>query len=407
MTTADGLVGVLGAVVLGAVVAVGVAVGLSPLAPFGAVRPVYPDLGVAFDWTVLGLGFAVLVVVLSAAASVLMAYRVSPRTVATWSDGDAPSAAPSTVAGGRRVRPATRGRDRHPFGPRLRRRARRGAGALGHARPVLAVVVVVTSITFGASLSFLVSHPPLYGWNWNYALLSGFSGAEDLPAAQTAALLDHDPVAHWAGVYFEHVKLDGQDVPVLAGPPERSRRPDAADRAPRCSRRTRWSWDRRPWPRSTNMSATPSSPTPGGADRSVCASWERRRCPPSGVRAVRRSRWARGAVVASPCSRPGSQPAGELRAGPERRPDHDPAGGEPVAARRSLDRITADPQRPSDPDGPVGGVVSVLRPAEIANYRAVGSTPTLLASVLAAGRSGRSGSPSSPRSAAADGSSPS
>ena len=26
-------------------------------------------------------------------------------------------------------------------------------------------------------------------------------------------------VAHWAGVYFEHMKLDGQDIPVLASSP--------------------------------------------------------------------------------------------------------------------------------------------------------------------------------------------
>jgi hypothetical protein len=85
---------------------------------------------------------------------------------------------------------------------------------------VLATVVVVTSITFGASLNSLVSHPALYGWNWNYVLLSGYSGAEDLPAAQTAALLNHDrDVGHWAGEYFQEAKLDGQLVPVLAGSP--------------------------------------------------------------------------------------------------------------------------------------------------------------------------------------------
>ena len=85
---------------------------------------------------------------------------------------------------------------------------------------VIAVMVVTASITFGSSLSFLVSHPPLYGWGWDYALLSGFSAAENLPAAETASLLDHDPVvAHWAGVYFEHMSLDGQGVPVLATSP--------------------------------------------------------------------------------------------------------------------------------------------------------------------------------------------
>ena len=54
MTICDGLVGVVGAAVTGALLAVAVAVLLSPLAPIGPVRPVYPDRGVAFDWTVLG-----------------------------------------------------------------------------------------------------------------------------------------------------------------------------------------------------------------------------------------------------------------------------------------------------------------------------------------------------------------
>ena len=215
MTTADGLVGVLGAVVLGAVLAVVVAVGLSPLAPFGAVRPLYPDLGVAFDWTVLGLGFAVLVVVLGA-TSVLSAYQAAPHRGAlarrrrterapTLSRVAAASGlGPSATTGIRWAFGSGAGRDVAPV----------RSAILGS---VLAVVVVAASIIFGASLTALVSHPPLYGWNWNHVLLSGFSGAEDLPAAQTAALLDHDPdVEHWAGVYFEDAVIDGQQVAVLA-----------------------------------------------------------------------------------------------------------------------------------------------------------------------------------------------
>ena len=60
-----------------------------------------------------------------------------------------------------------------------------------------------------------------------------------------------------------------------------------------------------------------------------------------------------------------------------------------AAALRSLDHITATLNR--SPDGPVGGVVSALRPAEIANYRTVGATPALLAGVLAAGAIGALG----------------
>jgi hypothetical protein len=64
-------------------------------------------------------------------------------------------------------------------------------------------------------------------------------------------------------------------------------------------------------------------------------------------------------------------------------------GVRPSVALRSLDHISQVLNR--SPDGPVGGVVSVLRPAEIANYAAVGSTPILLAGVLAIGAFGALG----------------
>jgi hypothetical protein len=64
-TTADALIGIFCSVAAGSLLALVVAIGLSPLAPIGAVRPVYPDLGVAFDWTVLGFGSLVLIAVLS------------------------------------------------------------------------------------------------------------------------------------------------------------------------------------------------------------------------------------------------------------------------------------------------------------------------------------------------------
>jgi hypothetical protein len=56
MIAAEGLIGIGASVVIGALLAVAVAIGLSPLAPIGVVRPVYPDPGVAFDWTVLAPG---------------------------------------------------------------------------------------------------------------------------------------------------------------------------------------------------------------------------------------------------------------------------------------------------------------------------------------------------------------
>ena len=78
MTFTDGLIGIGGAIVFGALLAAVVAVGLSPLAPLGPVRPIYPYQGISFDWTVLSLGVAVLVVVLGAMAGVI-SYRAAPH----------------------------------------------------------------------------------------------------------------------------------------------------------------------------------------------------------------------------------------------------------------------------------------------------------------------------------------
>ena len=80
----------------------------------------------------------------------------------------------------------------------------------------LAIVVVIATVTFGASLDTLVSHPPLYGWNWNYELTGG-GGIAPVPGHEAADLLDHDrSVAAWSGVSFGAIaSLGGQVVPVL------------------------------------------------------------------------------------------------------------------------------------------------------------------------------------------------
>ena len=69
--------GIVVSIVIGSLLAAAVAVALSPLSPLGPVRPIYPDSGIAFDWTVLGIGVLVMVVSLGTAALVL-AYRGHP-----------------------------------------------------------------------------------------------------------------------------------------------------------------------------------------------------------------------------------------------------------------------------------------------------------------------------------------
>jgi hypothetical protein len=216
-TVLDGLVGMVGAIVSGAVLAVVVAVALSPLAPLGVIRPVYPDRGVHWDWTVLGTGVAVLAIGLSLTAVAISA-RQAPERVQRRRRRQvgSESTAAGVAAGWGLPVPAVEG-IRFALDPG------RGSTAVPVRSvifgTVLAVWVVVTTVTFGASLNWLISHPDLYGWNWDVALIGG-SGSGDIPSADAAGLLagDHS-VASWSGVYFADLKIDGQTVPVLGATP--------------------------------------------------------------------------------------------------------------------------------------------------------------------------------------------
>ena len=83
---------------------------------------------------------------------------------------------------------------------------------------VIAMIVVTTTLTFGASLHTLVSQPALYGWNWDYAVQSS-DGYGPVPN-QAVATLRHDPaVTSFSGVSFVTMQLDGVEVPTLLSRP--------------------------------------------------------------------------------------------------------------------------------------------------------------------------------------------
>jgi hypothetical protein len=209
---ADGLIGIVGSVVSGGLLAVVVAVGLSPIAPIGPVRPVYPGSGLNFDWTVLGLGMLVLVLALGA-ISAAISFRGMPHRSADHVSSQQPSRILAAAAAARLPAPALTG-VRFALVPGSGRTAVPVRSAVLGA--VMAVIVVVGTVTFGASLSSLVSHPSLYGWNWDYMLSAG----ADLPQQKLTALLDHDRyVAAWSGVYSATLQIDGQEVPVLGETP--------------------------------------------------------------------------------------------------------------------------------------------------------------------------------------------
>ncbi len=210
-TLADRLIGVLAATVAGSLLAVFVAIALSPLSPLGPIRTVYHPPGIAFDWTVLGLGFLVLAVGLSAAA-VALAYRGAPQRLAARSRTEPPhdsrlvqmatsSGLPTSVVVGLRFAlDPGRGRSAVPA-----RSVLLGAS--------IAVAIITTTLTFSSGLHTLVSRPALYGWNWNYAL----SSENDVPPQALSALNHDTDVAAWSGYHPLSVQIDGQTVPVLLG----------------------------------------------------------------------------------------------------------------------------------------------------------------------------------------------
>ena len=212
-TLLDGMVGLGGAVLFGSLGAAVVAVALSPIAPLGPVREVEAHHGVSFDWTVLGMGTAALFAILLALAF-LLSYRHAPHLVAVRHrhNPQRGSALVSAAASAGLSVPATTG---------IRFALERGRGR--SAVPVrssilgtlLAVVVVVASLTFGNSLDTFISHPPLYGWNWNY-ILEANSGYGAMPVKASDSLLAHDhQVTAWTGGYYSYENIDGMSVPVL------------------------------------------------------------------------------------------------------------------------------------------------------------------------------------------------
>ena len=174
---ATATLGLLVAVAAGALLAAAVAVAMSPLAPLGAVRSVDPSPGFTVDWLVVGAGFAALVAVLSA-MTLVFAYRRAPgkQVLSTAGTQARPSSIAKAAAAAGMSAPAVTG---------LRFALEHGHGRTAVpvrsalAGAVLAVVVVAATVTFGAGLSTLVSHPGLYGWNWNYAISSAQD--DDIP----------------------------------------------------------------------------------------------------------------------------------------------------------------------------------------------------------------------------------
>jgi hypothetical protein len=207
-TFAESMIGTLTSVVLGVALAGVVAVALSPLAPLGPVRAVYPDRGVAWDWTVLGLGVVVLLMVLGV-SSVIIALANSPQRIRM-----AQLKGPRRSVTVRRLQllglPLT-----STMGAHFALESPRGRGEVPVRSilvgAVLAVTLMATTLTFASGLHTLVSRPALYGWNWNLML----NPSNDVPPSVLPELNRDPDIAQWSGADYNVLTIDGQSVPML------------------------------------------------------------------------------------------------------------------------------------------------------------------------------------------------
>jgi hypothetical protein len=212
-TILDGLIILEAALVLGSILAAVVAVALSPLSPLGPVAAVYPDRGLSWDWTVLGFGVLALTTILGGIAA-LLAYATAPHRVAVR-----PRRRPTS--GARVVASAAHAGLSAPgvVGVRMALEPGEGRAAVpvrsALLGSVLAVALVVTTLTFGDSLHTLVSNPPLYGWNWTYMLNPVGAGGGGVPQVALTMLKHDKDVAAYSGASFNNLQMDGQEVPFL------------------------------------------------------------------------------------------------------------------------------------------------------------------------------------------------
>lgn len=393
-TVADGLLAVVAAILLGSIAAAAVAIGLSPLGPIGPVRAVYPMRGIAFDLAVLAIGTAVLVVAL---ASFAMAYATRMTTSRTGASREVRRRQSGVTRAARATGIPISGAVGTSFA--LERDRSRAAVPTRSviAGSIVAVCLVVTTLTFASGLSTLVSHPRLYGWNWDVAL----TPTNNVPPVALSLLSKDRDVAAWSGANYTDAELDGQTVPILVedvgaavAPPILSGHglqandqivlgaATMSELGLHVGDRVTFSYGLRPDsrayvpPRSLKIVGTATFPAIGYSSF-----------------VSQHTSMGTGALLPS-----GVQPVAFLNAMKNKDPNlNGPElvfvrlrGGVPRAnGLASLVRIADVANRTFDDDpmatGDEVGILGVQRPAQIVNYRTIGSTPVLLAVALAIG----------------------
>ncbi|MFI5047542.1 MAG: FtsX-like permease family protein, partial [Acidimicrobiia bacterium] len=196
------------AVLVGLVVAVGVAIAASPVFPLGLVHRVEPDPGVRIDATALGVGALIIGGCLLAVIAVVSRLATRPTSNADADRDGRPSRLASALA--RMNAPVS-----IVGGTRLAFRRRRGSASASTAASIFGLVAAIAAtsaaLVFGANLAQLTT-PQRYGQTWDAEIVS--SGPSTISPADTQrTLVGHSLATGITSGTFGDVKLDGQVVP--------------------------------------------------------------------------------------------------------------------------------------------------------------------------------------------------
>jgi hypothetical protein len=201
----------------GALIAVAVAIALSPLTPIGIARRAEIHPGVSLNLAILAIGFVGVAFVTMARASI-PAWRTA-GTLARDAANEAtvrPGRITSAIAGAGLGPSATAG---------VGMSFERGGGLASRTAllgTLVAVAGVVAAVTFGVSLNHLVDSPRQQGWNWDVVVgnpntadpLSGDPAEVSLHDHMVAMLRANPRVGDFAGAGFADVTVNGRPVSV-------------------------------------------------------------------------------------------------------------------------------------------------------------------------------------------------
>ncbi len=202
------------AAILGAAIAVALALVASPLVLFGPARISEPHPGLAADWTVLGIGAAGIVVLLVLRVA-WSAWRLS-RATPDWqrTGTGAPVVRSSRIAreAAQLGAPVTA-----TIGVRLALEPGRGRTAVpvrsALVGSVIAIASVAAAFTFGSNLVHLVRTPGLYGQTWDATIDAQF--ASPPTRVYVNLMANHAGVDRWSFGDYATLQVGTHTIPAI------------------------------------------------------------------------------------------------------------------------------------------------------------------------------------------------